>query len=143
MSDNMLYPHNNGAAMDFGPRPFVTDISRATKQNGTFRNALWTGGHLQLTLMCIGVREDIGLEMHPHLDQFIRIEEGRGLVMMGSSKEDLSLQTPVCDGFAFVIPAGTWHNLINTGNRPIKLYSIYAPPQHPWGTVQQTKEMAE
>ncbi|MGX9136067.1 cupin domain-containing protein [Rummeliibacillus sp. JY-2-4R] len=124
---------------DYGPNPFVVNIEQATKQNNNYRTALWTGDHLQLTLMSIGVGDDIGLEVHPHLDQFIRIEEGQGIVKMGNSKENLNFQRNVADNYAFIIPAGTWHNLINTGDRPIKLYSIYAPVQHPHGTVQQTK----
>jgi mannose-6-phosphate isomerase-like protein (cupin superfamily) len=128
---------------DYGPNPFVVNIYKAAKQNTNFRTALWTGSHLQLTLMSINVGEDIGLEIHPHLDQFIRIEEGQGIVMMGNSKNNLDFQRNVYDDFAFVIPAGKWHNLVNTGDRPIKLYSIYAPPQHPKGTVHQTKAIAE
>lgn len=128
---------------DYGPEPFVVNIEEATKQNNTFRTALWTGSHLQLTLMSINVGEDIGLEIHPHLDQFIRIEEGQGLVQMGDSKCNLDFQRYVRDDYIFIIPAGKWHNLINTGNIPIKLYSIYAPPQHPHGTVHQTKAIAE
>lgn len=124
---------------DYGPEPFVVNIEEATRQNNNYRTALWTGCHLQLTLMSINVGEDIGLEMHPNLDQFIRLEEGQGLVQMGEQKDCLDFQRYVCDGFAFIIPAGTWHNLINMGNTPIKLYSIYAPPQHPHGIVQEVK----
>jgi predicted heme/steroid binding protein/mannose-6-phosphate isomerase-like protein (cupin superfamily) len=128
---------------DYGPQPFVVNIEEATKQNNTFRTALWTGSHLQLTLMSIPVGGEIGLESHPNLDQFIRIEEGQGLVKMGDRKDYLDFQKRVYDDFAFIIPAGKWHNLINTGNKPIKLYSIYAPPQHPRGTVHVTKADAE
>lgn len=128
---------------DYGPKPFVVNINEATKQNNTFRTALWTGNHLQLTLMSINVGEDIGLEMHPDVDQFIRVEEGQGLVKMGDSKYDLNFKRKVCDDFAIIIPAGKWHNIINTGNKPLKLYSIYAPPQHPHGTVHETKADAE
>lgn len=128
---------------DYGPEPFVTNIHNAAIQNKNFRTALWTGNYLQLTLMSIPVGGDIGLEMHPHLDQFLRIETGRGLVKMGGSKDTLNYQRTICDGYAIFIPAGTWHNLINTGNRPIKLYSIYAPPQHPHGTIHETKAIAE
>lgn len=124
---------------DYGPEPFVVDINEVTKQNNTFRTALWTGDHLQLTLMSIDVCDDIGLEMHPSLDQFIRIEEGQGLVMMGDRKDRLNFQKEVYDDFALIIPAGKWHNLVNTGNTPLKLYSIYAPPQHPYGTIHKTK----
>lgn len=124
---------------DYGPNPFVINIDKATKQNNTFRTALWTGKHLQLTLMSIPVGGEIGLEVHPNIDQFIRIEEGQGLVKMGNRKDCLNFQRKVYDDYAFIIPAGKWHNLINTGDKPIKLYSIYAPPQHPYGTVHLTK----
>lgn len=127
---------------DYGPEPFVINIEDVTKQNNNFRTALWTGKHLQLTLMSINVGEDIGLEVHPNLDQFIRIEQGQGLVKMGDKKDRLEFQEKVYEDFAFIIPAGKWHNLINTGNKPLKLYSIYAPPQHPRGTVHKTKEDA-
>ena len=93
--------------------------------------------------MSIKVGEDIGLEVHQGLDQFIRVEEGQGLVKMGDSKYNLDFQRNVYDDFAFIIPAGKWHNLINTGDTPLKLYSIYAPPQHPHGTVHETKADAE
>lgn len=128
---------------DYGPDPFVVNIEEATKQNNNFRIALWTGKHLQLTLMSINVGEDVGLEVHPNLDQFIRIEEGQGLVQMGDRKDKLDFQRKVYDDYAFIIPAGKWHNLINTGHKPLKLYSIYAPPEHPRDTVHQTKEDAE
>ena len=128
---------------DYGPEPFVVNIEEVTKQNNTYRTALWTGSHLQVTLMSIKVGGDIGLEVHPHLDQFIRIEEGQGLVKMGNRKDKLDFQRNVYDDFAFIIPARKWHNLVNTGNKPLKLYSIYAPPQHPRGTVHETKEIAE
>lgn len=128
---------------DYGPNPFLININDATLQNNTFRTALWTGNHLQLTLMSIGVNDDIGLEMHPDVDQFLRIEQGQGLVMMGEQRDRLDYRQNVYDDYAIIIPAGTWHNLINTGNTPIKLYSIYAPPNHPHGTVQITKEDAE
>jgi len=127
---------------DYGPEPFVINIDQATKQNDTFRTALWTGDHLQLTLMSIKPGEEIGLEIHPHLDQFLRVEQGQGIVKMGDSKDNLDFERKVSDGYAIIIPDGTWHNVINTGNIPLKLYSIYAPPQHPKGTVQKTKEEA-
>jgi mannose-6-phosphate isomerase-like protein (cupin superfamily) len=128
---------------DYGPNPFAVNIEEAAKQNNNFRIALWTGKHLQLTLMSINVGEDIGLEIHPDLDQFIRIEEGQGLVKMGDKKDSLDFQANVRDDFVFMIPAGKWHNLINTGYKPLKLYSIYAPPQHTFGTVHKTKKEAE
>lgn len=129
--------------IDHGPNPFVINIAQATKRNKAFRTTIWTGDFMQLTLMCIPVGGEIGLEIHPHVDQFIHIEQGLGIVKMGARKNDLRFQRNVCDGYAFVIPAGTWHNLINTGEIPLKLYSIYAPPQHPKGTVHLTKAEAE
>ncbi|KMM39257.1 cupin domain-containing protein [Guptibacillus hwajinpoensis] len=128
---------------DYGQKPFVFDINEATIQNKTYRTAIWTGEHLQVTLMSIGVGEDIGLEMHPNLDQFLRVEQGQGLVRMGEKKNDLSFEANVYDDFAILIPAGAWHNVINTGNVPLKLYSIYGPPNHPFGTVHRTKADAE
>lgn len=141
---NMDYNRINTAYIkDYGADPFVININEVTKQNNNFRTALWTGQHLQITLMNINVGESIGLEMHPNLDQFIRIEQGFGLVQMGDNKNNLNFERKVYDDFAIVIPAGKWHNLTNIGNVPIKLYSIYAPPQHPKGTVHRTKEDAE
>lgn len=128
---------------DYGPQPFVVNIEKVTEQNNTFRTALWTGDYLQLTLMSINVGEDIGLEMHPDLDQFIRIEEGYGQVIMGNNQNKPNFQANVKADFAIIIPAGKWHNLINTGRTPLKLYSIYAPPQHPFGTVHETKAIAQ
>ncbi len=124
---------------DYGPMPIVVNIEKVTKENDTFRTALWTGKHMQLTLMSINVGDDIGLEIHPNVDQFIRIEQGNGLVKMGTDKNNLSFQRRVNSSNAILIPAGTWHNIINEGNIPLKVYSIYAPPQHPHGTVHKTK----
>ncbi|WP_246333839.1 cupin domain-containing protein [Thermoactinomyces mirandus] len=124
---------------DYGKKPFVVNIKQAAKQNHTFRTAIWTGEHLQVTLMKIDVGDDIGLEIHPDVDQFLRIEEGQGLVQMGDRKDQLDFKAEVYDNYAIMVPAGKWHNLINTGNKPLKLYTIYAPPEHPFGTVHNTK----
>lgn len=137
------YPGYYTRLKDYGPDPFVVNIEEITKRNNNYRLALWTGSYLQLTLMSIRVGGDIGLEVHPDLDQFIRIEQGQGLVMMGDRKDRLDFRRRVYDDYAFIIPAGKWHNLINIGNVPIKLYSIYAPPEHPHGTIHRTKEDAE
>ncbi|SEW37321.1 cupin domain-containing protein [[Clostridium] fimetarium] len=135
--------HENLFVKDYGPKPLVFNINEATKQNNNYRTTIWTGYHLQITLMSIKVGEDIGLESHPNLDQFIRIEQGQGTVLMGDRKNSLNFRAKVYDEYAIVIPAGKWHNLINTGSVPLKLYSIYAPPQHPRGTVHKTKADAE
>jgi mannose-6-phosphate isomerase-like protein (cupin superfamily) len=97
---------------DYGPQPLVLNIEKATKQNRTFRTALWTGTHLQVTLMSINAGEDIGVERHSDLDQFLRIEQGQGLVKMGNSRDNMTMQAKVSDDDAIIVPAGTWHNLI-------------------------------
>lgn len=143
MANGIYMNRENGYVLkDYGPRPLVFNIERATEQNRTFRTAMWTGDHLQVTLMSINAGEDIGAEVHPELDQFLRIEHGQGLVMMGYSRNNMNMQAMVSDDDAIIVPAGTWHNLINTGSTPLKLYSIYAPPQHPHGTVHRTKAEA-
>lgn len=125
--------------IDYGPEPFVVNIDEATKRNTNYRTALWTGNHLQLTLMSIPAGGDIGLEMHPNVDQFLRIEEGYGFVEMGSDRDKLNYQRNVDNSYAVFVPAGTWHNITNAGSTPLKLYSIYAPPNHPHGIVEATK----
>lgn len=132
-------PTNENRLKDYGNNPFVINIEEAAKRNNTFRTAIWTGEHLQVTLMSIDVGEDVGLEVHPNTDQFLRIEEGQGVVQMGDTKDDLSFERYVYNNDAIMVPAGKWHNLVNTGNKPLKLYSIYAPPEHPFGTIHQTK----
>ena len=128
---------------DFGPNPFVVDINKATLNNDNYRTAVWTGRNIQLTTMNIPVCGDVGLEMHPHVDQFLRVEDGNGLVLMGDAEDNLTFRQPVYDNDAIFVPAGTWHNLVNVGNKPLKLYSVYGPPNHAWGTVHPTKEIAE
>ncbi|ADL12444.1 Cupin 2 conserved barrel domain protein [Acetohalobium arabaticum DSM 5501] len=139
MNDDYILP----PPKDYGPCPFVINIEEATKRNNYYRIALWTGEYLQLTLMNIKVGNEIGLEMHPDLDQFIRVEQGEGIIKMGDRKNQFDFQAKVYDDYAIFIPAGKWHNMINTGRTPLKLYSIYAPPEHPRGTLHETKEDAE
>jgi len=141
----MYPPKDSGESellRDHGPRPYAVNIKEATKQNDYFRLALWTGTHLQLTLMSINPGEDIGLEIHPEVDQFIRIEQGQGMTLMGDRQDNLNFRRRVYDDYAIFIPAGMWHNLINTGCVPLKLYSIYAPPNHPHGTVHPARQDA-
>lgn len=142
MYNYVRQPYNRITVKDYGRKPLVVNINEATKQNNTYRTALWTGNHLQVTLVSLKVGEDIGLEIHPNVDQFLRVEQGQGIVKMGNSKDKLDFVQNVYDDFAIMIPAGTWHNVTNTGNIPLKLYSIYAPPQHPFGTVHVTKAQA-
>ncbi len=134
-----LYDNRAIPLKDYGPNPLALNINEASKQNNTYRTALWTGEHLQVTLMSIDVGDDIGLEVHPDVDQFLRIEQGQGVVQMGKDKNNLTFQQNVADDSAIFIPAGTWHDVTNTGSTPLKLYSIYAPPNHPFGTVHSTK----
>ena len=130
-------------AKDQGPRPFTINVEEATLQNSSYRATLWTGKHLQLTVMSIEPGHDIGLEVHEDHDQFLRVEAGKARVQMGASKEDLSYDRTVEDDWVILVPAGTWHNVTNVGKQPLKVYSLYAPPEHPHGTVHRTKEEAE
>ena len=128
---------------DYGPEPFVFNIDHATNMNQNFRTTLWTGRDMQLTLMSIPVKGDIGAEMHENVDQFIRIESGLAKVYIGNRENALREVGNVNENYAIIIPAGTWHNIVNIGNRPLKVYSLYAPPQHPRGTIHKTKADAE
>ena len=131
---------NNSKYTDEGGNPFVVDIKELAKKNLFFRRVLWTGDNLQLTVMCINKGECIGLEMHQNIDQFILVEQGIGNVKMGDSENNLYFDKKVCKDYAIIIPAGKWHNLINIGDSPLKLISIYAPIQHKKGTIHVTKE---
>ncbi|MGN0976300.1 MAG: cupin domain-containing protein [Gemmiger sp.] len=128
---------------DYGPDPLVVNIDRITKENPNYRTALWTGDYLQTTLMSIPAGGEIGLEVHPETDQFFRIESGLGLVQMGPSQNELTTRQEVDGRYAVIVPAGTWHNITNIGREPLKIYTIYAPPHHPHGTVQATKAIAD
>jgi len=127
---------------DNGPNPYVVNIEELTLQNDNFRTAGWTGAHMQMTLMCIEPGDDIGLEVHEDHDQFLRIEQGTARVEMGLAESGLDSWDAEAD-FAIFVPAGMWHNVTNTGDEPLKLYSIYAPAEHPHGTIHATKEDAE
>lgn len=122
---------------------WVGDIEKATLGNGNFRTVLYTGEHTQLTVMRLAPGEDIGMEAHPHLDQFLRIEEGQARAEFGRSEGQVDETHDVGPDWALVVPAGVWHNVVNTGNEEVKLYSLYSPPEHPDGTVHATKQEAE
>ena len=125
---------------DYGKQPWIVDIEQATLENSHFRVARWTGSTLQMTLMSLKPGEEIGLEVHHGMDQFIRIEKGKGRVVMGLDPETLNFDKEVSDDWAIFIPGGYWHNVINTGRGELKLYSIYGPPEHPAGTLHATPE---
>ena len=117
---------------------YVGPIEKATLNNSYFRQVLFTGKHSQLVVMCLQPGEEIGKEMHANIDQFFRIENGNAKFIFGEKEERL-----VGDGDAVVVPAGTYHNVINmSSEKPLKLYTIYSPPAHPDGTVQKTKAEA-
>ena len=121
---------------------WVGDIEKRTLENETFRTVLFTGEHAQLTVMRLAPGEDIGKERHPDRDQFIRIEEGQARVELGTREDEVDEAHDVSDDWALIVPAGTWHNVINTGTGELKLYSLYAPPEHPDRTVHRTKAEA-
>jgi mannose-6-phosphate isomerase-like protein (cupin superfamily) len=122
---------------------WVGDVERATLDNTDFRRVLFTGRHTQLTVMRLAPGEEIGLEMHDHLDQFIRIEQGKAQVTLGRSKEQIDEEHQVEDDWAVIVPSGVWHNVINAGTDELKLYSLYSPPEHPSGTIHHTKADAD
>lgn len=128
---------------DHGKKPFVVDMEDFTQANNNFRSAVWTGEQLQMTLMCIEVGGDIGGEVHTENDQFLRIEEGRALVKMGTSENEIEFEQIAEEDAGIFIPLGKWHNVINIGDEPLKLYSIYAPVHHPFGTVHTTRAEAD
>jgi mannose-6-phosphate isomerase-like protein (cupin superfamily) len=122
---------------------WVGDIERRTLENDTFRTVLFTGEHAQLTVMRLPPGEDIGRERHPDRDQFIRIEEGQARIELSAREDRIDEAHDASDDWAVVIPAGMWHNVINTGAGELKLYSLYAPPEHTDRTVHRTKADAE
>ena len=122
---------------------WIDDIERATLDNSTFRTVVFTGEHTQLTVMRLAPGEDIGREAHHDRDQFLRIEHGRARVELGSAEDVIDETHEVEDDWAVIVPAGVWHNVVNTGTDDLKLYSLYSPPEHPPNTVHQTKAEAE
>jgi mannose-6-phosphate isomerase-like protein (cupin superfamily) len=115
---------------------FVQDIEALAVDNRNFRRVLYTAKHSQLVLMALKPQEEIGAEAH-HLDQFFRVEEGSGVAVLDGVRHNIQ------DGFAVLVPAGTNHNIINTGGVPLKLYTLYAPPNHRDGVVHVTRDDAE
>jgi mannose-6-phosphate isomerase-like protein (cupin superfamily) len=114
-------------------RGFVDDIEDMTEHNSDFRRVLYTGKNLQLVLMALAPGEDIGEEVHPDRDQFFRIEKGKGEVWIDGRK------TKIESDSAILVPAGARHNVKNTGEEPLKLYTLYGPPEHADATVRPTK----
>lgn len=115
-------------------RAYVTNIEEATTSNTDYRRVLFTARYTQLVLMCVQPGEEIGNEVHG-LDQFLRIEEGTGSVVLDGGAEEHQLN----EDDAIIILAGTWHNVVNNGDEPLKLYTLYSPPEHKDGVVQPAK----
>ena len=115
---------------------FIDNIEEKTEQNNFFRQVLYTGKYTQLVVMSLLPGEEIGMEVHPQVDQFFRIEEGRAKVVIDGEEHEVD------EGFAIIVPAGSQHNVINTGNNPLKLYTLYSPPNHPDGTIHRTRAEA-
>lgn len=121
-----------------GAVPWVVDIEDLTTANNHFRAAMWSGRQLQMTVMTIPPGGEVGMEVHPEGDQFIRVEEGTARVVMGPTRTDLNYEKTVGDDWAIFIPAGAWHNILNAGSTPLKMYVLYAPPEHGPGTLHRT-----
>ena len=130
---------NNDINSDLGNSPELLNIHKEVCKNNYFRKAIWTGTNLQVTVMSIPAGGEIGLEMHDNIDQFIRVEYGIASVYMGKTKQDVKFFGNGNSNYAIIVPACTWHNIINEQNIPLKVYSIYAPPKHPIGTIHKTK----
>lgn len=128
---------------DNEPMGWVGNVEEATVDNSDFRRVLFTGANVQLTVMSLAPGENIGWEMHENLDQFLRIESGKATLRLGRTGDAVDEEHDLSDDWAMVVPGGTWHDVVNTGEAHLKLYSIYAPPDHPDGTVHRTKADAE
>ena len=122
-----------------GDKPALINIRNAACENKYFRKEIWTGEHLQITVMSLPVGGEVGLEQHNENDQMLGVEYGVASVYAGQTKAGVRFLGNVNPDYVIVIPAGTWHNVINEGTTPLKLYSVYAPPHHPKGTVHKTK----
>ncbi len=131
------------AIKDIGPEPQSFDLEQATLDNATYRTVAWSGRYLQLTLMSIPPGGDVGLEAHPGTDQFLRLDAGRGKCVMGPAEDELTLEQEVTDGWCILVPAGTWHDVVNTGEEPLRLYAVYAPVHHAAGKIHPTAADAE
>ncbi|MGH2539974.1 MAG: cupin domain-containing protein [Actinomycetota bacterium] len=122
---------------------WLDDISEVTLGNTNFRTVAYTGEHTQLTVMRLRPGEEIGWESHHDRDQFLRLEQGRARVDFGRTENAVDEKHEVEDDWAFIVPAGVWHNVVNIGEGDVKLYSLYSPPEHPDGTVHRTKAEAD
>ena len=130
---------DNKCKNEHGGDVYSFNVGKAAYRNQNFRESVWTGKYLQMTLMSIHTGQDIGIEIHKDTDQYIRVEYGYALAVTGSNPECLDNKIKIHAGEAIFIPAGTYHNIINIGRCALKLSSVYAPPHHPKCTVQKNK----
>jgi mannose-6-phosphate isomerase-like protein (cupin superfamily) len=136
-------PDTAGGTVRSSALAWVGDIEQKTLANDTFRTVLHTGAHAQLTVMRLRAGEEIGWESHPHLDQFLRVEQGRARLDLGRGGDEVDERHELADDWAIIVPAGVWHNIVNTSDSDVRLYSLYTPPEHPDGTVHATKAEAD
>ncbi len=120
-------------------KTYHSNIEKETLENSNFRKVLFTGKYSQLVVMSLLPREEIGNEIHDNVDQFFRIEKGKAKVVVENGQEEFIVE----EDEVFIIPAGTWHNVINIDDTELKLYTIYSPPNHPDGTIHKNKKEAE
>ena len=125
---------------EHGGEVYVTNVGKMAYANQNFRESIWTGTYLQMTLMSIPCGGEIGIEIHPDTDQYITVEHGNAVLEVGHNEACKENRYRLCSGDSMFIPAGTWHNIVNTGRCALKLSSIYAPPHHPRCTVERNKK---
>lgn len=128
---------------DKGKSPAVFNLEELVIGNAAYRQTIWTGNNMQVTVMSIPVGGEIGLEAHHDVEQFLRVDKGQGKVYMGQKSDELTFVQDIEDGYSVHVPAEMYHNIVNTGTEPLQLYSIYAGPEHPFGTVHMTKAEAD
>ena len=129
----------NQNSKDLGANPQLLNIHNEVYRNTNFRTTIWTGENLQVTIMCIPIGGEVGLEFHKDVEQLLQIESGFARVYMGKTKQNVKYFGLADSNSLIIVPKKTWHNIINVGRVPLKLYSVYAPPEHPFGTIHKTK----
>lgn len=126
----------------FDNHPYVVDLDELINRNKHYRTIIWTGEKMQLVVMTLAPQQEAGLEIHRKADQFILIEDGIGVCQMGPEKDELNFERTLLENTAVFIPMNTWHNIINTSDKPLKLYTIYSGPEYEPGTIHETKDEA-
>ena len=139
----MTAPCNNGSEIiDRGNAPYVFDASKIVKENNNYRTAIWTGKHMQLTVMSIPVGADTGVEIHDGFEQMIIPVSGNGEIRMGRDAGMMETRGDLFHSTVAIIPSSSYHIIKNTGSEPLKLISVYAPPAHRFGTVHKVNPEA-